>query len=378
MSDINDGLDRMFDLVHGMAENLEEGYALGSALRINAPPEGDALLLCGMGGSAIAGDLLSPLVSRAGHRLDVWRDYGLPGWVDARTTVLLSSYSGNTEEVLSTVSAARERGCPRFALTTGGALGDLADGRGDPGFPAVRLPGGLPPRASLGFGLGAQAALLQTLGALPGMDGEIAAAASTLRDGRMTPGHGRSGTAATASDPDAPGPLAAAIDGRHVVIYTTSAESHPAGMRLKAQLNENAKRPASVARFPELDHNDIVGWELDDRRREDYVLLVLRSDDEMPAVDRRVSITLDLLSGQFGHIAQIPSRGDRALARIMSLVQFGDFLSCHLAAVRGVDPCPVDRIDALKSRLGGRPLESPPPPRDGPSFPSGGPADSGR
>jgi len=337
----------MLALVGGMADDLEASRGLTGLERVTPlPPPPGGLLICGMGGSAIAGDLLTAYAEMQGLRLSVWRDYGLPGWVDARTPVILSSYSGNTEECLSAAREAACRGCPLVAISSGGELAGLArDGiEGGAPFPLVEVPGGLPPRAALGFGLGALARLLSGLGLLPGVDEEIAAAVAVLRDGvnRLGP----------ASGPDSPAKAAArTVLGRMLVVYTTSAAAHAAGMRLKAQVNENGKSPALVVPFPELDHNDIVGWEVLRPRRDDFVLLLLRSPDEHARTSLRVDVTRELLTDEFHTILEFRAAGETMLARTLSLVQFGDYLSCYLAEAAGVDPVPVARIDALKQRL---------------------------
>ncbi|MBU1071889.1 hypothetical protein KKG45_01445, partial [bacterium] len=203
---------------------------------------------------------------------------------------------------------------------------------------------GLPPRAALGFGLGALAHVLSRLGLLPGVDEEIAAAVSTLREGveRLGP----------ASGPDSPAKSAARTTlGRMLVVYTTSPAAHAAGMRLKAQVNENGKSPALVVPFPELDHNDIVGWEVLRPRRDDFVLLLLRSADENTRTSLRVDVTRELLAEEFHTILEFRAAGETMLARTLSLVQYGDYLSCYLAEAAGVDPVPVARIEILKQRL---------------------------
>ncbi|MBK7771847.1 MAG: hypothetical protein IPI48_15345 [bacterium] len=135
------------------------------------------------------------------------------------------------------------------------------------------------------------------------------------------------------------------------VIYTCGGESHAVGLRLRAQLNENSKVPALLAAFPELDHNDLVGWCLDEDDRRRFVLLILRAADEHPRTTLRVGLTRDLLAGQFAAIHELRGGGADALSRVMSLVQYGDYLSCHLAEVRQVDPVPVERIIRLKEAL---------------------------
>jgi glucose/mannose-6-phosphate isomerase len=338
----------MLALVESLPEQLAASGSLDGLERI--PPltsRPDRVLLCGMGGSAIAGDLIQPLLAGKPFSLEVHRDYGLPGWVDDRTVVVASSYSGNTEETLAAVAAATERGCPMLAVTSGGELLRLSaeSGTGPGSFAAVVLPGGLPPRASLGFGLGAQLWGLHRLGLLESPGPEIEAACRVLAAANPEYLDG-------AGDRISPTvALANACAGKFLAIYTTSGEAHGAGMRLKAQLNENSKCPASCVPFPELNHNDIVGWRLTNGQRHGFVLLVIRGGDENPRVSDRVAITLELIGEEFDSIHQILPRGGTVLARTLSLVQFGDYLSCHLAEVAGVDPVPVERIETLKTRL---------------------------
>lgn len=349
MSDhCNDGLARMLDYIRALPEQLRAAADLPGRDGLRPLPRRPRqVLLCGMGGSAIAGDLVRPLLAAAGLPLWVQRDYGLPPWVDADTLIVASSYSGRTEETLDALAEVERRGCPWLAITSGGSLLDrarAADGASNP-VGALVLPGGLPPRASLGFGLGALLWGLHGLGLIPSPSADIAAAAAVLDDGNRLYGPDR-------EPPENPA-AALAVGGRDrfLVIYSASPEAHGAGQRLKAQINENAKGPAYEIAFPELNHNDIVGWQLPRSRRDEYLLLVLRSADEQARTSRRVTITREILADQFAAAHEVWARGDVPLARILSLVQFGDYLSWHLARVRGIDPVPVTRIEILKERL---------------------------
>lgn len=343
------GLDRMLELVGEMPGHLEASGGLPGLEGVAAAGESGEVLFCGLGGSAIAADLAAPLAARSGLRLDVWRDYGLPAWAGAGRTVIASSYSGQTEETLSAVREAARRGCRLIAVTSGGALAEWAGAgvEGSGPFPLVRLPEGLPPRAALGHGLGALLAILGRIGAIPDPAAEIEAAVAELRAGSDELGPRAPAEGNPALE------LARSLLGRMVVIHTTSVESHAAGRRLKAQINENSKTPACVAEYPELDHNEIVGWQVLRPRRDDFALLVLRSGDESDRIRLRVAATNELIADHFALVREIRARGDGPLARVLSLVQFGDYLSCYLAGAAGVDPVPVDRIAALKSRLKG-------------------------
>lgn len=300
------------------------------------------VLLCGMGGSAIAGDVARPWLASQGVDLTVWREYGLPEWAGPEVPVVLASYSGDTEETVAAARAAQARGAPALAITTGGKLAAWA-GAAAPAVPRVVLPPGLPPRAALGHNLGALLWGLHRLGLCASPGAEIDAAVAVLREGAA-----RLGPAAPENEAVR---LARALLGRFTVLYTSSPAAHAAGLRWKAQLNENAKSPAYCAALPELDHNDIVGWETLRRRRELFALVVLRGGDEHPRVARRVAPTRELLAAEFHACHELTARGATPLARCLSLVQLGDYVSCYLAAAAGVDPLPVARIDALKARL---------------------------
>ncbi|MFN2370098.1 MAG: bifunctional phosphoglucose/phosphomannose isomerase [Candidatus Krumholzibacteriia bacterium] len=344
------GSGRMLHLVDRLADQLLESAGLpGLDEAAAAGPAPARVVLCGMGGSAIAGDLVAPLLPEV--QLAVHRDYGLPRWAGADDLVIVSSYSGDTQEALAGWDEAGRRGCRRLALTSGGALAALAAARD---VPVVRLPGGLPPRASLGYGLGALVRVLGLLQALPDAAAEVEAAAAGLRaaaPGRLAP-YARAGEASPVPADEPPArAVAESLHGRVAVIHTAGAEAHAAGLRLKAQLNENAKVPALLAAYPELDHNELVGWAVDQDLRDRFVLLILRGRCDHERLDRRVAVTRGLLAGQFAAVHEIAARGQRPLARIMSLVQYGDFVSCHLADLRGIDPVPVDRITRLKAAL---------------------------
>jgi glucose/mannose-6-phosphate isomerase len=348
------GAGEMLSLVTGLVDDLEAAAHLPGLDSVTAADTAcRRLVLCGMGGSAIAGDLVQPLLDGSGRQLTVRRDYGLPAWTAADDLVIAASYSGNTEETLAGLADARARGCPVVGITSGGELEAAALAEG--GFPRVKLPAGLPPRAALGHGLGALLHVLHRLGVIGNPAAQIAAAAAGLRAEMsrcLAPWtHERYAPDGTETDTIAPGELAGLLADRIPVLYTAGAEAHAVGLRWKAQLNENAKIPALAVAFPELDHNDLVGWDLPESLRERFVLVILESGITDPRDRIRVDATRQLLADEFSSIHRIVAPGDSALARILALVQYGDFLSCHVAHRRAVDPMPVERIENLKTIL---------------------------
>lgn len=355
---MSDGMPRgtaeMFGLVSSLPDQLTESANLPGLDGAGTLPEGcRRIILCGLGGSAIAGDLVRPLIAGSGLSLTVHRDYGLPSWAAPGDLALCSSYSGDTEETLSAARAAADRGLDRVVISTGGQLGAMA---GAHGLRMVTLPAGLPPRASLGYGLGALVRLMGIWGVVPGAESQIASAIAHLRACDVS--RGLSAGEGSQEDPSGHTPvadMARALVGRTAVIHTAGEIGHPAGVRLRAQINENSKRPACLATYPELDHNELEGWSLSPEERERFVLIILKGPDPEPRMAQRIRVTRDLLAPEFASVHELAAGGDTDLARILDLVQYGDFLSCHLAAQTDVDAMPVDRIGSLKSALGSLP-----------------------
>ncbi len=332
----NSGIETMMNLIAEMPDHLESSsylQGLSELTPLNVNP--GSVVVCGMGGSAIAGDLLRPVFEDAGVQIAVNREYSLPGWVSEKDLLVFSSYSGNTEETLSCFNEALTGSSPKLVISSGGKLTELAC---ENNIPVVVLPPGMPPRASLGFGLGALLNSASKLNVIPDCSVNLSEAVEVLRAGVESHSASNSLTAK----------LAASSLGKHLVIHTCSPDWHAVGFRIKAQVNENSKYPASHGRYPELDHNEIVGW---DDTAGDYCLIVLRGKGEHPQVSKRVEITNDLLDSQFKFINEFQAKGNSKLAQIFSMVQFGDYYSCHLAQVADKDPMPVARIDTLKERL---------------------------
>jgi glucose/mannose-6-phosphate isomerase len=321
---------------------LREGWDLGQAL---APPPGGPprhLLVLGMGGSGIGGDLLRALLyDRGRFPVTVVKDDTPPAWVGPEDVAFVCSYSGNTEETLTAYQAARAAGARCVAVTSGGKL--LERARSD-GVPAVRIPPGLPPRAALGYLLGPMLGALHRWGWVEGMAEEVEEAVQLWRDlaARWGPG------VATADNPAKR--LARALVGRIPVVYAASRRSAPAALRWKTQLNENAKVYATWNVFPELNHNETVGWQLAGQPEGLLEVVVLRDPEDPPRMVQRVAVTRQVALGAAGY-HEVHAEGGSRLARVLSLVLFGDLVSVYLAYLNEVDPTPVAVIDELKRRL---------------------------
>lgn len=304
-----------------------------------------ALVMGAMGGSAIAGELTAGLYSdRIPRPLIVVREPHWPAFVTREAFALLASYSGNTEEILSLYSEAEHRGVPRAAMTTGGALAVACD---RDGVPWAKLPGGSPPRAALFSSWVTLTFLLAALEWIDDPSADWREAAAVLRAGNrdLAPSAPESGNPAKR--------VARSLYGRLPYIYSGSERVGPVATRVRQQINENAKLPGHSAAVPELNHNEIVGWERPGTVQSSVALLLLRDAEDSQDTARRLMLTAEYAVRQGATAHEVTSTGKSRLARLASLVQFGDYVSLYLALLGGVDPTPVKSIDEFKRRLAG-------------------------
>ncbi len=298
--------------------------------------------VCGMGGSGIAGDLVvGAWRERLRMPVQVLRDYYVPGWLGEDTLVVLSSYSGETEETLTAASQATERNAPCVAITSGGKLGTFYR---EMGIPVIDLPPGLQPRAALIRLLVPLVVVLSRFGVIPPADADLDDARASVERAVATLGPG----VAAADNPAKS--LAAELVGTVPVFWGAEATAAVA-QRWKGQVNENAKVPAYWGVLPEVDHNEICGFEGMDAFGPLARLVMLRDPRHHRQVIRRFDLTRELVEGHVGGVVELTARGDTALGRVMDLVMAADYTSLYLGLLRGVDPGPVEMIGRLKGRL---------------------------
>jgi glucose/mannose-6-phosphate isomerase len=298
------------------------------------PIEASGLIVCGMGGSAIGGDLaVAALGSRLGKPLDVVRGYGVPAWTPPDRAILCSSYSGNTEETIACYAAAEAVGAQRIVATTGGAIGDAA--RSD-GVPVIGMPAGLQPRAAVGYTFAIAAEVAALVGAGPAIRTEIDSSASHLESARES-------LLALAAD------VAGRIHGSVPLLYGCGLTT-PVAYRWKCQVNENAKLPAFDHSIPELDHNELVGWT--GAAAGAFSAVLLEDKDQHPRERQRFELTAELIADRARDVVRIETEGETRTERLLWTVMLGDLVSLELAAREAVDPTPVDVIENLKDRLG--------------------------
>jgi glucose/mannose-6-phosphate isomerase len=332
----------MLDAIAALGSNIREAYATGVAAT-GLPDLSDVrgVVVCGMGGSAVAGDVLRTVFrGRLGVPVEVNRAPELPEHAGPHALVVGSSYSGNTAETLAAFREATKRGCRAIVVTSGGAIATEAE---DAGVPVVRVPGGFQPRAALGWLACTMLGALEAAGLLPPLERDVEEAASEA-DARAA----ACGPEAPADDNPAIG-LAEAIGERIPVIWGADGIGAAAAARWKTQMNENGKVPAWWSSMSELDHNEVVGWTQPFGRG--HAVIALRHEGEDQEFAARFPLSLEIIADAGATKHEVWATGQSALARLFSLVAFGDAVSAYVAIRKGVDPTPVDVIQRLKAAL---------------------------
>ena len=334
----------MLHLLSSFSEQCKRGWEIGESLNLEGCDERipNNIVIAGMGGSGIGGDLVKAVVgSQFLCPIIVHRGYTLPAFVTSQTLFVAVSYSGNTEETLLSVESAFAQGANILAVTSGGKLGAFAAAHN---LPCVKIPAGQPPRASLGYLLMPILSVLARLRFAPNLDfqsdlEETVALLAQLEED---------------FHPDAPESqpkrLAQALHGKLPIIYAPQ-ELEAIAMRWKGQMNENSKSLAYYSVYPEMNHNEIEGWKQPSALTQQCHVIQLGDPIAPSQTQRRMDITAELIQPHTAGITQVHSVGKSLLARLLSLVAIGDWASFYLAILYEQNPTPVARIEELKRRL---------------------------
>jgi len=322
----------MIEDVLGIPDQLRDALWRIESARLEAADAAGAMV-CGMGGSAIGGDLAAAAIGdRLTRPLVTVRGYGLPSWATPEWTVLCSSYSGNTEETLACFAAAEALGARRIVAGTGG---ELVDGARAAGLPVVGLPGIFQPRAAVAYMFAVAAEVAALAGAAPRIHTEIDAAAAFL-EAEAGPLQARAAE------------IAAELDGAFPVVYGADLTA-PAARRWKTQVNENAELPAFFSELPEADHNELCAWSVPEAR---LAAVFLEDRDQHPRERRRSELTAAAVASEGATAVRVETAGETRVARLLWAVMLGDLVSLELARARGVDPLPVEAIERFKAEMG--------------------------
>ena len=337
----------MFGILSGWPEQWQN--AAGLAKKVQMPGavrtgRFQHVVISGMGGSAIGGDLLNDYLSDSlTVPLTVSRSYTCPPHVGRNTLFVAVSYSGNTEETLSALSGALQREAEVVAVTTGGAAEEECQRAGRP---VIRVPKGLPPRQALGYLFLSVLGILEGVGLAGKQKGAMDETGGLLSDWVREYGPEAPLSENRAKD------LAVSLHGKVPVIYGVQGRTGAVASRWRGQFHENSKNWATFNVLPELDHNEITGWaSLSEVTRKLVYLIFLEDSEDGERMARRREITRKLIGPHVSGWSRVASHGKGRLARLFSLIVLGDFVSCYLALLNDVDPLPVPVIEDLKKAL---------------------------
>jgi glucose/mannose-6-phosphate isomerase len=303
------------------------------------------IVISGMGGSAIGGDLLRSLFGdECPVPIVINRDYKIPGFVDDSTLFIAASYSGNTEETISAFEFAQEKKAKIISISCGGKLQELSTEAGIPNFTIERK--GLQPRCALGYLFIPMIFFLSKLGLITDQSQNLEEATEVIAQ------------ASEELSPDMPAEnnqakqMAIILYNRLPVIYAPQSYFDIVAMRWKGQINENSKMMAFYNVIPEMNHNEIVGWGIPEDISQRCVVIILTDSDVSPKIRKRIDVTKSLIAEEGTQVIEIQATGKSTLAKALDLIYFGDFMSYYLALLNSVDPTPIERILILKSMLG--------------------------
>jgi glucose/mannose-6-phosphate isomerase len=296
-----------------------------------------------MGGSAIGGDLLSNyLADELSIPIVVIRDYDIPKFVDDNSLVFAVSYSGNTEETLSALKKCLDARARVIALTSGGKLAVLAR---ENNFPVIKVPEGIQPRAAISYLFFPVLKALERMGLIKERNSEIEETYNILRE--LSREYG----AKSPSENNLAKKVALSLYHYLPLIYGSEGLLEAVAMRWKTQINENSKWPCFWNVFPELDHNEIVGYEIENSINRQVKIIYLQDKEGLLRVEQRREITRKIIQDKVAEFIVCPTKGKGKMARMFSLIFLGDLVSYYLAILNQVDPSPVACIEDLKKEL---------------------------
>lgn len=341
-------LDCVRELPEQLASAHEQAGMVLDRSTLPRADEIDNIVVLGMGGSGIAGDVLRAVASSLLVPIVVLKQIRTPAFVGPRTLAFALSYSGNTEETLAMASGALDSGARLVAITAGGDLATLAERRGGVHVPCDPTLG--MPRAAIGALVAPLFVTVFHAGLLPQGHALLVEAQAQLKRRRDQCVPTVEGAANPARE------IARRIGRSIPLIYGGGALGGVAAYRWKCDINENAKAPAFDAAYPELAHNEICGWgQHGDVTRQLVTLVSLRHGFEHARLSERIDRTTELIEEAVQQVIEVSAEGEGRLAELLDLMYLGDWVSCYLALDNDVDPGPIDAITQLKAAMGPAP-----------------------
>lgn len=296
----------------------------------------NSIVVTGLGGSAISADLMSNFLgSELTIPFIINRNYHLPSFADKNTLLIVSSYSGNTEETVSVFNEGIIKKCGIICITTGGKIGKTAS---ENSIPTVKVVPGFQPRYSLGLSFFSLLKILQELNIISSQDSIVTKIITLWKEKGIQ----------LSNEPNKAIDIARELIGFIPLIYSAADVTSAAGYRLKCQFNENSKLHAFHNVIPELNHNEIIGWESFQDKQFNAKLILILDKTYHPQIKKRFDITASLISSEKIYLE---SNEEDFKLRLMDLIYLGDWISYYLALFRGFDPTEIKNINILKEKL---------------------------
>jgi glucose/mannose-6-phosphate isomerase len=335
----------MYDLLLSFPVQVDTAYAIGQRCPLPEVKSSSVknIVVTGMGGSAIGGDLArSYLAEDLKIPFLICRNYTLPTFVGPDSLVIASSYSGNTEETVEAYQQAKDAGAKLLAITTGGELAEKAT---SDRIPLIKIPPGLPPRAALGYSFVPLLVSLWRMKLAPDRCIDFFEGEHILKQGvdeyRVE----------VPLSENLAKEMATKLHRKLPIIYSATDHFDAVAVRFKGQLCENSKMLAFFNFFPEFNHNELVGWNKLYDLQPHLAVVILRDEDDHHRIRRRMELVRGIVEDLDVPVYELESKGGCLLERMFSLIQLGDFISFYLAILNEVDPTPVEVIDYLKREL---------------------------
>lgn len=331
----------MLSFLENMAYHYKKAEQISEEISINYQKPSN-IIVVGMGGSAIGGEIFKDWAKdKIEIPIEVVRDYSLPNYSSKKTLVLILSYSGETEESLNAFLHSLKKGCMTFCISSGGNLIKYSK---NTATPCLCIPKGMPPRVALPYLLTPLLIAIEKSELIQGIKNELTETKKVLEK------ISKDNSSEIPTDANYCKKLALDLNNTTPAVYGFGIFSSVA-RRYKQQFNENSKIPSKWEVFSELNHNEIVGWEQKSKFLRHYSAIFLRDEKESPQIKSRIEFTKNLLSTTMKTF-EIWSQGSSDLAKILSTICIGDFISVYHAIQNKIDPTPVKSINQLKEKLG--------------------------
>ncbi len=340
---------QMYDIIRDFPKQAANALEIAKAAKYSeVPAVCNKFLVLGMGGSAIGGTLLGDFFENSDIKkaidVKVCRDYYLPKNIDENTNIIVSSYSGNTEETLTALIAAHKITNRITCITTGGKLKEYAD---ENNLPYIEIPGGLQPRAALGYSIIPMIYIVINSGLLSEEEKQICeksiiAAINALEES--------SKTYSALNDNNSAYQIADSLVAYVPVIYSSNRYT-AANLRWRGQIQENAKTLSFGNFLPEMNHNEINSFTHPAEMVHNFAIILFKDKKDNPRTQIRIEAVNNLLKDKVHTIIELEAEAEDYFTNAMEFIYLGDWVSYYLAVIQGIDPTPIPLINELKTIL---------------------------